>query len=97
MGVDEIWLDADVEEDNALDKEEVESVFYSDASVSAILDKHKMITEVDDDESEEVWLAVVDTDAPSVGVVIGVAGVEGETWAGVGAFVPVALDGKGSI
>jgi len=72
VGVDEIRLEADVEEDNALEEEEVESVL-----------------EVDDEESEEVWLAVVDT--PSVGVVIGIAGVEGETWAGVGAVVPVAL------
>jgi len=72
VGVDEIRFEADVEEDNALDEEEVESVL-----------------EVDDEESEEVWLAVVDT--PSVGVVIELAGVEGETWVGVGTFVPVAL------
>lgn len=90
VGVDEIWLEADAEEDDALDDEpEVEAVFYSDASVSAILDKQKMITEVDDEESEEAWLAVVAVGTPSVGVVIVVAGVEDETWVGVGAFVPV--------
>ena len=94
MGVDEIWLEADVEED-VLDEEEVEAEFYCNVSVSALLDKQKMITEVDDEELEEIWLEVVDT--PSVGVVeIVVAGVEGETWAGVGAFVTVADPGNGN-
>jgi hypothetical protein len=50
------------------------------------LTNKKKITEVDDEDTEEAWLVVVDT--PPVGVVIVVAGVEDETWVGVGVSVP---------
>ena len=39
--VAEVWLEVDIEEDEAVLDSEVEAVFYPDALVSAILDKQK--------------------------------------------------------